>query len=297
MAREASGSTFAGWSGGCAGTGVCTLILGADARVTAIFTEQPVDDPVVEICNGMDDDLDGIVDENLPQPGTMQAIWQCAPDGTVVMAGCVAGWIDTNGDPADGCETNVNTNENCGAVGVVVPQSGHLNATWACVGGQVVLFGCIGGWGDVNHFDGDGCEVFVTDRDVQGNSQESAILLGAFATCDDSIIRSFGGPNGGTIDGPNDHDWYRVQPIVNSPSCQKDFGSTFSSSGTPIAYDVITDTQQVLDQTTGFARSAGLFGFYQSFVLIHVHAFGGTGSACTPGPSTSSNIPLGGPGP
>jgi hypothetical protein len=36
-ARAASGSTFAGWSGACAGTGVCDVAMGADQGATAAF--------------------------------------------------------------------------------------------------------------------------------------------------------------------------------------------------------------------------------------------------------------------
>ncbi len=37
-AVAASGSTFAGWSGGCSGTGTCKVTLGSDQAVTATFT-------------------------------------------------------------------------------------------------------------------------------------------------------------------------------------------------------------------------------------------------------------------
>lgn len=41
-ATPASGSTFAGWSGGgCSGTGTCQVTLGADREVTAIFNPAP----------------------------------------------------------------------------------------------------------------------------------------------------------------------------------------------------------------------------------------------------------------
>jgi Divergent InlB B-repeat domain len=42
-ASAASGSTFAGWSGGgCSGTGPCTVTMSADTTVTATFTANPV---------------------------------------------------------------------------------------------------------------------------------------------------------------------------------------------------------------------------------------------------------------
>jgi hypothetical protein len=45
-ATAASGSTFTGWSGACAGTGGCSISLGGDAATTATFT---ADDP----CTGL----------------------------------------------------------------------------------------------------------------------------------------------------------------------------------------------------------------------------------------------------
>ncbi|MBZ0092148.1 MAG: DUF1566 domain-containing protein [Sulfuricellaceae bacterium] len=41
-ATPASGSSFAGWSGGCSGTGSCTVTMNAAQIVTAIFTTNPV---------------------------------------------------------------------------------------------------------------------------------------------------------------------------------------------------------------------------------------------------------------
>jgi hypothetical protein len=40
-ASAASGSTFAGWSGGCSGAGSCVVTLNADTTVTATFNANP----------------------------------------------------------------------------------------------------------------------------------------------------------------------------------------------------------------------------------------------------------------
>jgi len=47
-ATAASGSTFAGWSGACTGTGTCTVTLNANLKVTATFN-LPVGNPVVNL--------------------------------------------------------------------------------------------------------------------------------------------------------------------------------------------------------------------------------------------------------
>ena len=45
-ATPASGSFFAGWSGGCSGTGTCTVTMTANASVTAKFSKTFTDDPL-----------------------------------------------------------------------------------------------------------------------------------------------------------------------------------------------------------------------------------------------------------
>jgi hypothetical protein len=104
--------------------------------------------PVAEICgNGLDDDCDGVVDNGcvtcpagqVACSGTCvdtqsdpsncggcglrcnfpNAIGACA-SGACHLAGCNPGFADCNGNPADGCETNIRTdNNNCGACGHV----------------------------------------------------------------------------------------------------------------------------------------------------------------------------------
>jgi beta-lactam-binding protein with PASTA domain len=55
-ATPAAGSTFAGWSGACAGTGLCNLTMSADQTVTATFavsgTEAPPPKCVVPNLKG-----------------------------------------------------------------------------------------------------------------------------------------------------------------------------------------------------------------------------------------------------
>ncbi|MBX3268840.1 MAG: hypothetical protein KF729_01180 [Sandaracinaceae bacterium] len=42
---------------------------------------------------------------------------RCNASGRCVIQTCNDGWADCNGNPADGCETNIDTNANCGACG------------------------------------------------------------------------------------------------------------------------------------------------------------------------------------
>ena len=61
-----------------------------------------------EQCNGLDDDADGLTDEELilPPPGPNSTI---VCHGGAIVAICDSGFIDTNGDPLDGCEARDET--------------------------------------------------------------------------------------------------------------------------------------------------------------------------------------------
>ena len=60
--------------------------------------------PTDEVCNGIDDDVDGEVDEDM-----VYCFDGSAAPNTDGANSCLAGWEDSNGDPADGCEKQVGT--------------------------------------------------------------------------------------------------------------------------------------------------------------------------------------------
>jgi hypothetical protein len=69
-------------------------------------------------------------------------------------AGCPSGFGDCDGN-IPGCETPLDTNQNCGGCGVSCAPS-HANGD--CSTGTCQVASCIGLWGDCNHLPGDGCE-------------------------------------------------------------------------------------------------------------------------------------------
>src|SRR5262249_7857064 len=76
--------------------------------------------------------------------------------GACVIASCNSGFGDCNGNSADGCETNLNTNlNNCGTCGNVCVVA---NGTPECVHGACVIASCNNGFGDCNGNSADGCE-------------------------------------------------------------------------------------------------------------------------------------------
>ncbi len=70
---------------------------------------------------------------------------------------CGTGLVDCDGNTANGCETNTQTNVNhCGACNNVCNLA---NATAACVNGVCVIGSCNVGFADCNSIVADGCEV------------------------------------------------------------------------------------------------------------------------------------------
>ncbi len=62
-ATPAAGSTFAGWSGACLGTGACVVTLDEDRAVVANFDAVPAPPPPAKQCeDGTDNDGDGRID-------------------------------------------------------------------------------------------------------------------------------------------------------------------------------------------------------------------------------------------
>src|SRR4029453_6177693 len=153
--------------------------------------------PGSELCNELDDDNDGRVDEgfdlqndpancgrckgecNLPQAFPACKAGTCAIDRSEI------GWVDRNGAAGDGCEYQCQvsgpeicderdndcdgfTDEgfdltkdlgNCGHCGTVCSFS---NATASCTDSACVLQGCNVGFIDLNQNPDDGCELNCT---------------------------------------------------------------------------------------------------------------------------------------
>jgi hypothetical protein len=96
--------------------------------------------PSVEMCNGVDDDCDGMVDDGAETmcPGAMNAVASCS--GGACGFTCNAGFGNCNGTPGDGCEVSLNTDPaNCGACGRGCPAPAGGMA--GCSGGTCTV-GC-----------------------------------------------------------------------------------------------------------------------------------------------------------
>ena len=62
--------------------------------------------PAVELCNGRDDDGDTLVDEDFSDLGNevLNGVLVCSADGSSLVALCAGGFVDADGDLANGCE-------------------------------------------------------------------------------------------------------------------------------------------------------------------------------------------------
>lgn len=76
--------------------------------------------------------------------------------GACRLTACVPGFEDCDGNPANGCEVNLNTNANqCGGCGIVCS---FPNSNAACVSGVCTPTTCLSGFGSCDGISGNGCE-------------------------------------------------------------------------------------------------------------------------------------------
>lgn len=84
-------------------------------------------------------------------------IYTCK-NGSCAELSCAAGFADCNGNPADGCETNLeNDPAHCGSCGIDCTQA-NIDCVY-CQQGACTVPGCPVGYADCNCNPSDACEV------------------------------------------------------------------------------------------------------------------------------------------
>lgn len=81
--------------------------------------------------------------------------------GKCYIKSCDKGWADCNGIPDDGCEVDLNADDNnCGSCGRVcsLPNAGHAVCNGVDENGKCEVEHCLTGWTNANGIHEDGCE-------------------------------------------------------------------------------------------------------------------------------------------
>ena len=184
-----------------------------------------------EQCNGIDDDCDALVDEDFDLATDVLNCGVCdrqcfrpnfdsqCVEGDCTDLGCAAGWVDANGEVADGCEYRCSPTGNgelcnqadddcdrsidegfdlqsdlahCGACNA---SCARPNAQTACVAGQCLITMCNEGFEDIDQNSVNGCEAQCTpaadglevcndaDDDCDGRVDEGFDLNSDLAHC------------------------------------------------------------------------------------------------------------------
>ena len=137
-------------------------------------------------ANGCETPLNTLTDCNVcgTACSLSNAVSSCE-SGTCFISSCNAGWADCDGNPANGCETSLNTLTNCGTCGIVCSL---FNTISSCASGTCQLSSCNAGWDNCDGNPSNGCETplnTLTDCASCGTacSLNNAIPSCASGTC------------------------------------------------------------------------------------------------------------------
>ena len=100
--------------------------------------------------------------------------------GTCAISTCNAGWGDCDGNPANGCETQLNSVLNCTMCGVTCMLA---NAGTTCAAGSCMISGCSPGYGNCDGLTANGCETSLTTLTNCAVCGTACSLAHATATC------------------------------------------------------------------------------------------------------------------
>lgn len=136
-----------------------------------------------EVCNGADDNCNGVADEGVAAvmcpPGANVSTTECA-GGACGIVSCAPLFADCDGVVATGCERPLTTLTSCGACGRMCTLP-HANET--CAGGTCEIASCESGWADCDGDAANGCETNTRTLTDCGGCGAACSLSNATASC------------------------------------------------------------------------------------------------------------------
>jgi hypothetical protein len=108
--------------------------------------------------------------------------------GTCQIGSCTPGWGNCNGNVADGCESNLQTDpHNCGSCGRICFAP---NATMVCMAGSCQIGSCNPGFGDCDGNVLNGCE---TSLNTVSNCGACGVTCGVGESCINGVCECTSG--------------------------------------------------------------------------------------------------------
>lgn len=161
--------------------------------------------PTAEICNNLDDDCDGVIDEGAICPPVPHGLAGCE-NGECVVTVCDAGYSDCDGVADNGCETELaNTVDHCGACG---DDCSDVHGSPFCEDGECGIV-CNAGYANCDlDARSNGCETNLkSDPNNCGGCGTRCIAANATSTCSEGVCQveacnfGYGNCNNNAVDG------------------------------------------------------------------------------------------------
>ena len=137
-----------------------------------------------ERCNNLDDDCDGLIDEASANAAcSAESAESVCVAGRCELVRCLGAARDCDGLASNGCESTLDTLEQCGACG---RRCELPNAHSACSGGECTFDSCQPGFADCDAMSGNGCETSLQSNDNCGGC---AVRCASDEQCTGSVCR------------------------------------------------------------------------------------------------------------